>query len=86
MYYVNSDNVYVGAHRAYLDMTEVPGYVPQQGNNARRRVTMAVYGKDEAQGFDNLESGDAPKKVMINGTLYIFRGEKVYDATGRLVK
>ena len=86
LYFVNSNNVYVGEHRAYLDMTGVPGYVPQQGNNARRRVTMAVYGKDEAQGFDNLESGDAPKKVMIDGTLYIFRGEKQYDATGRLVK
>jgi len=86
LYFVNSANVYVGAHRAYLDMTGVPGYVPQQGNSARRRVTMAVYGKDEAQGFDNLESGDAPKKVMIDGTLYIFRGEKQYDATGRLVK
>jgi hypothetical protein len=88
LYYVNSDNVKVGAHRAYLDMTGVPAYnnEPQQGNNARRRVTMAVYGKDEAQGFDNLESGDAPKKVMIDGTLYIFRGEKQYDATGRLVK
>ncbi len=87
LYYVNSANVYVGEHRAYLDMTGVPAYVePQQGNNARRRVTMAVYGKDEAQGFDNLESGDAPKKVMIDGTLYIFRGEKQYDATGRLVK
>ena len=86
LYYVNTNNVYVGEHRAYLNMNGVPNYEPQQGNNARRRVTMAVYGKDEAQGFDNLESGDAPKKVMIDGTLYIFRGEKQYDATGRLVK
>ena len=86
LYYVNTNNVYVGEHRAYLNMNGVPNYEPQQGNNARRRVTMAVYGKDEAQGFDNLESGDAPKKVMIEGTLYIFRGEKQYDATGRLVK
>ena len=87
LYYVNSEKVYVGANRAYLDMTGVPAYSnePQQGA-PRRRVTMAVYGKDEAQGFDNLESGDAPKKVMIDGTLYIFRGEKQYDATGRLVK
>ena len=87
LYYVNSANVYVGEHRAYLDMTGVPAYVePQQGNNARRRVTMAVYGKDQAQGFENLDASEKPLKVMIDGTLYILRGEKVYDATGRLVK
>jgi hypothetical protein len=47
---------------------------------------MSVNTKDEAQGFENLQSGDAPMKVMIDGTLYIIRGEKVFDATGRLVK
>jgi hypothetical protein len=26
------------------------------------------------------------KKVLINGQLFILRGEKMYDATGRLVK
>ncbi len=86
LYYVNSDNIYVGANRAYLDMTGVPAYTGLAGAPGRRRVVMTVYGKDEAQGFENLQSGDAPVKVMINGTLYILRGEKVYDATGRLVK
>ena len=52
----------------------------------RRRVIMGVNGKDEAQGFENLNASETPMKVMIDGTLYILRGEKKYDATGRLVK
>jgi len=87
LYYVNSDNVKVGAHRAYLDMTGVPAYSnePQQGA-PRRRVTMAVYGEQTATGMDALNAADAPVKMMINGQLFILRGEKMYDATGRLVK
>ena len=47
---------------------------------------MGVNGENQTQGFDNLQTGDQPMKVMIDGTLYIIRGEKVFDATGRLVK
>ena len=88
LYYVNSDNVYVGAHRAYLDMTDVPNYSnePQQGNAPRRRVTMAVHGPQVATGIDALNASDAPAKVLINGQLFIIRGEKMFDAKGQLVK
>ena len=88
LYYVNSDNVKVGAHRAYLDMTGVPAYSnePQQGNAPRRRVTMTVYGEQTATGVDAINAAEAPVKMMINGQLFILRGEKMYDATGRLVK
>lgn len=88
LYYVNSDNVYVGANRAYLDMTGVPAYSnePQQGNAPRRRVTMAVHGPQVATGIDALNASDAPVKVLINGQLFIIRGEKMFDAKGQLVK
>lgn len=87
LYYVNSANVSVGAHRAYLDMTEVPAYSnePQQGA-PRRRVTMAVHGPQVATGIDALNASDAPAKVLINGQLFIIRGEKMFDAKGQLVK
>ena len=81
-------NTYVGANRAYLKIG-VDGGVPTNAvapAYGRRRVSMSVNTKDEAQGFENLQSGDQPMKVMIDGTLYIIRGEKVFDATGRLVK
>lgn len=90
LYYVNSDNVKVGAHRAYLDMTGVPTYdnnEPQQGNAPRRRVTMAVYGEQVATGMESIQPSEiSNQKVLINGQLFILRGEKMYDATGRLVK
>ena len=87
LYFVNSDNVYVGEHRAYLDMTGVPAYSnePQQGA-PRRRVVMAVNGQNGATGFENINATEKPMKLMIDGKIYILRGEKMFDATGRLVK
>ena len=89
LYYVNSDKVYVGEHRAYLNMEAVPPYSnePQQGNAPRRRVTMAVYGEQVATGIESIQPSEiSNQKVLINGQLFILRGEKMYDATGRLVK
>ena len=78
-------------NRAYIVMSEVPTYADyvasQNSNNApRRRVTLS---KDEAQvatGFGELETSETPVKVLINGQIFIIRGEKMFDATGRLVK
>ena len=69
-------------------MGGVPPYSnePQQGNAPRRRVTMAVHGEQVATGIDALNASDAPVKVLINGQLYILRGEKMFDAKGQLVK
>lgn len=88
LYFVNSANVYVGAHRAYLDMTGVPAYSnePQQGNAPRRRVVMTVHGEQTATGCENINASETPVKMIIDGQMYILRGEKMYDATGRLVK
>ena len=70
------------AQRAYVIVDEIPA--PPASMPAHVRAMPMQ--KDQAQGFENIENGDAPMKVMIDGTLYILRGEKVYDATGRLVK
>ena len=86
LYYVDGTNVYVGANRAYLDMTGVPAYSNNQQGAPRRRVTMTVHGEQTTTGIDALNAAEAPVKVMINGQMYILRGEKMYDATGRLVK
>ena len=88
LYLVNSDNVYVGAHRAYLNMTDVPAYdngsAPAPG---RRRVVMAVHSEQVATGIEDVQGDKVQStKVLIDGHIYILRGEKMYDATGRLVK
>ena len=81
----NLTSLHVAANRAYLKMSEVPGASPNP-NPGRRRITMGVNVSNTTTGCENIESGDAPRKQLINGTIYIIRGEKVYDTTGRLVK
>lgn len=82
-----STNVKVGANRAYIKLTQVPDYPTSAPLPGRRRVSMGVIGAPQiATGMDELNVGETPVKVMINGELFILRGEKMYDATGRLVK
>lgn len=78
-------NTYVGANRAYIKLDKIGNdYVaPAYG---RRRVSLDVQGNQTATGLENLMNGETPVKVMINGELFILCGEKMYDATGRLVK
>lgn len=83
-----STDANIPAHGCYLNMEEfralpIPSPTPAPG---RRRITLGVNGKNTPTAIDNAEAADAPRKVMINGNLYILRGEKMYDATGRLVK
>lgn len=78
----------VGANRAYVKLSEIDYLTPNQQNPApgRRRVTMAVNGEKIATGMENLNASDKPVKMIINGQLFILRGEKMYDAKGQLVK
>lgn len=73
------------AYRAYVDLDEIDPIStpnPAPGKNVR---SMPMH-KDATQGFEDLQTSDKPVKVVIDGALYILRGENVYDATGRMVK
>ena len=86
-YYLVNSEAYVGANRAYIHMEDVPDQpTPQVGQAPRRRVAMNVNGTNGATGFENINATEKPMKLMLNGQIYILRGEKMYDATGRLVK
>lgn len=77
----------VPANRAWVVIDE---HMPNINTSAplpgRRIMTMNVNGKNTPTGIDQINSSDSVRKVLINGTMYILRGEKLYDATGRLVK
>ena len=77
----------IPANRAYVKLSEID-YLPANDQPApgRRRVTMAVNGEKVATGVGEIEASETPMKVMIDGQLFIIRGEKMFDATGRLVK
>ena len=79
----------VVANRAYIVMSEVPTYAEAHSNSngaPRRRVTLGKDAEQVVTGVENLNASEQPVKMMIDGKLYILRGEKMFDATGRLVK
>ncbi len=90
--YVDSDNVILGANRAYvlgLDNLDVVSSAPTPGTNGapRRRLVMGGNAPAVATDVDNIYGNDTKvQKILINGQLFIIRGDKTYDATGRLVK
>ena len=78
--------VKIGQYRAYLQMDEVTAVTSSTPAPGRRRITLGVQGEQVATGLENGELNEAPRKVLINGELFILRGEKMYDAKGQLVK
>jgi hypothetical protein len=89
--YVDSDNVTVRAYRAYItSLDDIAPANPEPGQNQngapRRRIVMGAQSEQVATGCENLNVSDKPVKMIINGQLFILRGEKMYDAKGQLVK
>ena len=85
-YRVNSDNVYVGANCAYIDMNQISGNVaPVPG---RRYISFQDASVNEVTGIEDIEANEnaGVQKVMINGQLYILRGEQIYNVAGQVVK
>ncbi len=88
-YFVDTDNVFCGANRAYFKMGVADGisgsYVaPAPG---RRRTSIGAGAPAVATGVEDVQGDNVQcTKVIIDGHLYILRGEKMYDAKGQLVK
>ena len=76
----------ISQYRAYLQYDEVTAPAQQQPTPGRRRVTLNMHGENVVTGIDAINASEKPRKIMIDGQIYILRGEKVFDATGRLVK
>ncbi len=76
--------VSVGANKAYIKLGDVdknePAPVP-----GRRRVAIGQ-APQVATGMESVDASAQPVKMIIDGQLYILRGEKMYDAQGKLVK
>ena len=83
----NLTSLNVPANRAYVKLSEVGPVADPNPAPGRRRISMAVNGEQIATGIENTGfESEAPRKVLINGELFIIRGEKMYDAKGQLVK
>ncbi len=73
------------AYRAYFNLNELPEVAPVLPVGARR-IALGTNGQNTATGMENVDASAQPVKTIINGQLYILRGEKMYDAQGKLVK
>ena len=75
------------ANRAYVKLSEIDYLTDPNPAPGRIRMMMNVNGAPTViTGCENLDASETPVKVMIDGQMFILRGEKMYDATGRLVK
>lgn len=79
-----TSNNRLGAGRAYIVYDQLPNGAPQPAPGKRVRA-IPMQGQT-ATGIDALNASDAPVKLLINGQLFILRGEKLFDANGRIVK
>lgn len=77
----------IPANRAYVKLSEIPSAMaPAPG---RIRMTLNVNGAPQVTtGMEEItnDQSQMANKVIIDGRLFILRGEKLYDATGKLVK
>lgn len=76
---------FLNANRAYVDYDALTAVSEPSHAPGRRVVAMPMH-KDVTTGMDELNASETPVKVLINGQLYILRGEKMYNANGQLVK
>ena len=80
------NNNHLDANRAYIILSEIGEQAPAPG----RRVRAIPMQNNVVTGIDNGEwtngEGANVQKIFIDGQIYILRSEKMYDATGRLVK
>lgn len=78
--------VNIGQYRAYLQMDAVSELANPNPAPGRRYIMLGTNGQNQAQGIDDVQDDVRSTKMLIDGRLFILRGEKLYDATGRLVK
>ena len=75
----------MGENRAYFQLGSIPDSAPAPAHGVRR-VSMGMAGQNTATGMESVDASVQPVKMIIDGQLYILRGEKMYDAQGKLVK
>jgi len=82
-FYPLSGSYTLTAHKAYIDLDNLPGGV----NNAPRRLRFVFSEEQVATGMENVQSDNVQStKVIENGVLYIIKNGVKYNAQGQIVK
>lgn len=85
---VSGRAAYIANYRAYIRLADITPSEPTLAPG-RRRISMSVNDTQTTTGFENgelINGENGVQKVLIDGELFILRGEKMYDAKGQLVK
>ncbi|MCI6418868.1 MAG: InlB B-repeat-containing protein [Bacteroidales bacterium] len=85
---VSGRAAYVENYRAFIRLADITPSEPTLAPG-RRRISMSVNDTQTTTGFENgelINGENGVQKVLIDGELFILRGEKMYDAKGQLVK
>ena len=78
---------YLNANRAYINYDDLNPVAEAPQPAPGRRVRAVPMQQNTATGMENVQGDNVQcTKVLINGQLFILRGEKMYDAKGQLVK
>ena len=85
---VDLTSLEVKANRAWVVLDEnMPTVSTANPAPGRRYITMEAHGQNATTDLGNVQGDEVQStKVLINGELFILRGEKMYDAKGQLVK
>jgi hypothetical protein len=70
------------AYRAYVIVDEIDPISTPSPAPGKKVRSMPLH-KDATQGFENLEGGEKPIKVLIDGQLYILRDGRMFNSIGQ---
>lgn len=84
---INQSGTMLKSERCYININSTePSRSLISPMPGRNRIRMSVQNTNTATGMDAINASEKPMKMVIEGQLYILRGEKMYNANGRLVK
>lgn len=85
---INQGGTMLKSERCYININSTePSRSSISPMPGRNRIRMSVQNEQVATGVGEVQGDEVQStKVIIDGHLYILRGEKMYNATGRLVK
>ena len=84
---INQGGTMLKSERCYININSTePSRSSISPMPGRNRIRMSVQNTNTATGMDAINASEKPMKMVIEGQLYILRGEKMYNANGQIVK
>lgn len=84
LYYIDQEDIMLGANRAYLDRSTIGNVTP---SNMPKRIMRIQNAPSVVTALDNAETpATKPVKILMDGQLMIQMGDQLFDVTGKQLK